>query len=229
MNSRQSGILTLLKNEKRMSVQKLAKHFFVSEMTVRRDLREMEQSGYIKRYHGGAILDDSSLLPITVRKFEHFDRRDAIMNNARKHLKNNLTVFLDSSSTCTYIIPAIAEFEGITIVTNSVQNVLSAEKHHIKCVLAGGDYYEHDMCTIGSCAESFLRGINADVSFFSAQGISSDGIISDSDENQSAIRKIMLENSEKSIFFFNKSKTNTKYTYTICRGEIVDEIIIFND
>lgn len=152
--------------------------------------------------------------------------REEIMNSASKYLRSNISIFLDSSSTCMYIIPAAAEFEGITLITNSIQNLLFAEKYHIKCIIAGGDYYERDMCTTGSHTENFLRGINTDVSFFSVQGLSDDGIISDNDENQSAIRKIVMKNSKKNIFFFDESKLGAKYLYTVCCADETDEIII---
>ena len=226
MNERRENILELLKKEKRLSVSKLSKLLYVSEMTIRRDLKDMEKSGYLKRYHGGAIIDSGSILPINIRKFTHFDDRDAIMKSAQKHLKDSMSVFLDSSSTCMYIIPAIAEFNNITIVTNSVQNVLLAQRYHINCVIAGGNYYEHDMCTIGSRAEEFLSEINVDAAFFSTQGISEDGIISDSNESQTAIRKIMMKNSKKNIILLDKSKLNSKYLYTLCKADDADEIII---
>ena len=226
MNERRENIMELLNKEKRMSVSKLSKLLYVSEMTIRRDLKDMEKSGYLKRYHGGAIIDSDSILPINIRKFTHFDDRDAIMKSAQKHLKDSMSAFLDSSSTCMYIIPAIAEFNNITIVTNSVQNVLLAQRYHINCVIAGGNYYEHDMCTIGSLAAEFLSEINVDAAFFSAQGISEDGIISDSNESQTAIRKIMMKNSKKNIILLDKSKLNSKYLYTLCKADDADEIII---
>ena len=226
LNARQIDMAAYLKQNRCATVKKLAAHFYVSEMTVRRDLKELELRGYLKRYHGGAIIDSDSILPINIRKFTHFDDRDAIMKSAQKHLKDSMSVFLDSSSTCMYIIPAIAEFSNITIVTNSVQNVLLAQRYHINCVIAGGNYYGHDMCTIGSLAAEFLSEINVDAAFFSAQGISEDGIISDSNESQTAIRKIMMKNSKKNIILLDKSKLNSKYLYTLCKADDADEIII---
>lgn len=228
MNERREGILEILKKEKSLSVSKLSKLFFVSEMTIRRDLKDMEKDGYLKRYHGGAIIDSGAILPINIRKLNHLDNREAIMQSAKKHLGNSMSVFIDSSSTCMYIIPAIAEFSDITIITNSVQSVLLAQRYHINSILAGGSYYEHDMCTVGSRAEEFLKEINADTAFFSAQGISEDGIISDNDEKQTAIRKIMMKNSAKKIFFFDKSKLDSKHLYTLCKADDADEIIVID-
>ena len=47
LNERQEQIIETLKKEKRISVKKLSEMFFVCEMTIRRDLKELEESGYI--------------------------------------------------------------------------------------------------------------------------------------------------------------------------------------
>lgn len=52
---RKKDILDILYANGRVSVSKLAKTLFVSEMTIRRDLSEMEKDGVLKRYRGGAV------------------------------------------------------------------------------------------------------------------------------------------------------------------------------
>ena len=142
-----------------------------------------------------------------------------------RFLHDGQTVFLDSSSTCAYILPLLTEFSDMTLVTNSVYCALCAGQYHIACILAGGEYYERDMCTVGSEAEDFLRRINPSIAFFSTQGISDDGIISDSDAAQTAIRRVVLQNSARNIFLFDDEKMHKLYRYTVCRAGEVDEII----
>ena len=55
LNKRQEQTVELVKAEHRASVKRIAQHFFVSEMTVRRDLKILEENGYLKRYNGGAV------------------------------------------------------------------------------------------------------------------------------------------------------------------------------
>ena len=226
LNERQNAILELLKTEERVSVKVLSQRFFVSEMTIRRDLKNMEQCGYLQRYNGGAVYMGNSSLPVSVRKFTHLKEKKGLIENAKKYLRDFCTVFIDSSSICMYIIPLISEYKNIKIVTNSVQNLLAAAEYHIPCIICGGNYYEKDMCCIGGLADDFLRKINVDIAFFSSCGISEDGIISDVDEFQTAIRKIVIQNSEKNIFFFDKSKYGKKYIYTVCKSDEIDEVII---
>lgn len=227
LNDRQNELLKLLKQHGRMSVKKLAEHFYVSEMTVRRDLKEMENCGYLQRYNGGAVyMRENALLPFDLRKFTHLKEKKQIIENAKKYLADSLTVFIDSSSTCLYIIPALAEYKDIKLVTNSVQSLMAAAEYHIPCIISGGMFYESDMCCVGSLAEEFLRNINVDIAFFSASAISDDGVISDTDISQTAVRKIIMQNSDKNIFFLDKEKCGKKHMYTLCRKEKADDVII---
>ena len=64
------------------------------------------------------------------------------------------------------------------------------------------------------------------MAYFSSLGLSKDGIISDSDMEQTAIRKIIMENSKKNIFLFEKNRLDKKFFYTVCHKNDVDEVII---
>lgn len=228
LNERQTKIVEVLKERKRMSVVQLAKQFFVSEMTIRRDLKLLEEESYIVRYNGGAMIKngDGDIMPIKYRRLLHIKQKTNLAKMAEKYLKDSINVFIDSSSTCMYIIPLIAEHKDIHIFTNSVQTVIAAAERGIKCTLIGGNYYKYDMCTVGSIAEEFLRGINADIAFFSSAGLSDDGFITDHDELQTAIRKIVMSKCDTNIFLFDNHKLHKKYIYTLCHKDDVTETFI---
>lgn len=224
---RKKDILDILYANGRVSVSKLAKALFVSEMTIRRDLSVMEKDGVLKRYRGGAVLTAvSDKMPITQRFLVDEKEKFYLSKKAINFLRDNLTIFIDSSSTCQYIIPYINRFKKITIITNSVNALLIASKSDIPCILIGGKYYSQDMCFVGSIAEQYANEFNVDIAFFSSLGLSDDGIISDTDIEQANIRKIIMSNSKKNIFLFEKCKLNQIYIYTVCHKSDVDEVIV---
>lgn len=227
LNDRQNDMLKLVESEKRVSVKKLAAQFFVSEMTVRRDLKLMEEAGYIQRYNGGAVFSGEYItLPIEFRKLLHTKEKISLSEKTKKYFHDGMTVFIDSSSTCLYVINKLAEYKNIKILTNSVQALVAASKLGIKCVFAGGEYYAHDMCTVGCETVEYMKGKNTDIGFFSSQSISQDGTISDSDGEQTAVRKAALEGCKVKIFLFAKDKQSKKCLYTLCKAKDADEIII---
>lgn len=227
LNKRQEEILDILRKEKRASVSRLSALCYVSEMTVRRDLEELKANGYIERYHGGAVyLGSDSYPPISSREVLHRDEKKILAKSIQKYLKDSMTVYIDSSSTCSYVIPLLAEYKNITVVTNSVYALLKAAQYHIPCIVTGGEYDEYDMCLVGHHAENLVGDINIDIGFFSSLGISEDGLITDNNERQTAIRKAALKNTAVKIFLFSSEKMNQKYLYTVCRRNQADQVVV---
>ena len=226
LNARQQEILDILYETGKISVTKLAKKLFVTEMTVRRDLTSMEKGGYLKRYHGGAVLmTNPKEMPISHRLMFDEKEKKTLAEKCLPFLKDNISVFIDSSSTCQYIIPHIAAFKNIKIITNSVKALLTASSLHIPCILIGGDYYEPDMCLTGSIAEQYAKELNVDLAFFTTAAYSKDGIISDFDENQLYIRKVILKNATQSVFLCEKSKIGKRMLHTLCRSDDITAVL----
>ena len=227
LSGRKKDILDILYRSGRVSVSELASRLYVSEMTVRRDLAEMEDGGYLKRYRGGAVLKvDMRNMPINERFFVDENEKKKLGALCTKYLHDNMTVYIDSSSTCLYIIPHLSKYENILLVTNSVKALLNASAFHIPCILLGGEYYEQDMCLVGHMTEEHVGEINFDVAFMTTAAYSSDGIISDFDIRQTAVRKQVIKNAKQTVFLFESSKLNKKLTYTLCTKEDVTEVFV---
>lgn len=226
LNHRQQEILDILYKTGKISVVELAKRLYVAEMTIRRDLAAMEKGGFLKRYHGGAVLmSDQKNMPLLHRIMFDEEEKKALSKKCLPFLRDGLTIFIDSSSTCQYIIPHVASFKNMKIITNSVKALLTASSLHIPCIMIGGDYYEQDMCLIGSIAEQYAQQLNVDICFFTTAAYSEDGVISDFDESQLLIRKIMLKNSKESVFLCEKNKIGKKMLHTLCRSEDITAVL----
>lgn len=216
LNERQQAILHLLRENGKISVSSLSEMLNYSEMTIRRDLTRMEKAGLLKRGHGMALENDINSQPITTRSLAQDGEKRKLCREAAQYLTDKMTIFLDSSSTCIYLIPYIAEHKDICIFTNSVQVLLSAANFHIPCYLTGGKYYEKDMCLLGSQAEYYAGSINVDIAFFSCSGYSEDGRITDDSEEQTAVRLAVMKNARKNIMLFDSTKKNNIYSFTVC-------------
>ena len=225
LNERQQNILNILREKGKISVASLSKELHYSEMTVRRDLTKMEKAGLLKRSHGMALENDINSQPITTRSFAQDGEKRKLCKEASGYLEDKMTVFLDSSSTCMYLIPYIAEHKEMCIFTNSVQVLLSAANFHIPCYLTGGKYYEKDMCLLGSQAEKYAEHINADIAFFSCAGYSEDGRITDDSEQQTVMRLSAMKNAKKSIMLFDSTKKNITYAFTVCHRDDIYKMI----
>lgn len=227
LNERQQQILDLVEKKQRISSASLAKKLYVSEMTVRRDLAKMEEEGYLKRYHGGALANSADMeYVIEMRMHVNEKEKRELARRAEVYLQSNQTIFLPGSSTCAYLLPSLKRFENIKVITNSVQFMILLSNMHIRCILSGGEYLKKDKLLIGRDAENFLRQFNTDIAFLACDGISDDGMVTVKDENTAAIVKIGFANSAKRIILADRSKLGAKYTYNICTRDEADEIIV---
>ena len=155
--------------------------------------------------------------------------KEELASKCVEYLGDGITIFIDSSSTCQYVIPYLSQYKNVKVVTNSVSALLALGKLHVSSILIGGEYYEQDMCAVGSLAERYVSELNVDVAFFTTAGISEDGIISDFDEKQTAIRKIVMKNASKNIFLFEKEKKGKKFLYTLCTVKDASAVLMVDE
>lgn len=218
LSERQKEIFNLICENKKMSVEELSSVLYVSGMTVRRDLAELSRNGYVKRYRGGAMcLPENKSFPVSSRMHIEEDEKRALAKKAAEFLEDGLNIFIDSSSTSQFIIPHIKKFENVKIITNSVNALISASEFHIPCFIIGGEYLESDMCLIGASAEKQAENLNVDIAFITTQGITEDGVITDSSPEITGVKEEIMKNAKHTVFLFEKSKIGRKGLYTVCR------------
>jgi len=224
---RQEQILQILEKCRSISVTKLAAQLYVSQPTIRRDLRILEEQGKVQRTHGGVIarkLLDAEI-PLLFREAQNDIAKKKIGEKAAALIHAGDVIFLDASSTASHLIPFLAKIQDITVITNSPKTSIRLGENNIKNYCTGGLLLNHSVAYVGSETEKFISGINADLFFFSSTGYSQDGVISDSSEREAAVKKAMMKNAAKSYFLCDSSKIGKKFTFTICSAKDVAGII----
>ena len=224
---RHNKILDILQKRNSASVHFLAQALYVSEPTIRRDLAVLQEQGKIRRTFGGAVLSDmiNKEVPFALREHENRRAKDAIARMAAKHIRDGQIIFLDASSTASYLTPYLASFSDLTVITNSPKTSLKLAELKIRSLSTGGLLLENSISFVGAHAENFVRNFNADIFFFSCRGITEDGLLTDSSMEESQLRRIMMEHSKKKIFLCTSNKIGRKYMYNLCDVSAVDGVI----
>ena len=219
LSGRKKEIFDLLCKESTITVAQLARLLYVSEMTIRRDLAAMEAHGFVTRYRGGAVARTSGHLPLSERMHLEEKEKRALCEKAATYLKDGMTVFVDFSSTCQFLLPHFKKFSHIHLVTNSLQALSSAEALEIPCFLLGGEYCARERCLLGPAAERAADAVNTDVAFFSAQGYTEDGRITDSTLEAITLRERIMRHATLSVFLFESAKCGKSYPHTLLPPE----------
>lgn len=208
-NERFDEIRLFLAENKSATVKQLAAKLFVSAATIRRDLTEMEHLGIVQRTHGGAILhqntDDESAFIARVEKNQAEKRRIAAA--AAELLHGGMTLFLDSSSTVSCLVPFLSRFPGLTVVTNGIRTALELSKlENVSVHMAGGELKSFGNGTLGCRTVSFINELYFDFALLSCSGISADGYFTDGNPEHCAVKKAAAKNSAKIAILADSEK-----------------------
>jgi DeoR family transcriptional regulator of aga operon len=173
---RHRKILQSIDGRKELTVRLLSQEFGVSEMTIRRDLTELDSMGLLQRIHGGALnraskhpIDEP---PILERARENSDEKDRIGRAAAGLIKDGEKVFLSSGTTTLAIARAIKGRNNLTVITNAlnIANELISS-HGITLILIGGFLRRTELSLIGHFTEAALKGLRVDKVLFGIRGI----------------------------------------------------------
>src|SRR6202171_229583 len=113
---RRREILAVLNRDGRVLVKDLARHFRISQITIRKDLEFLDGQGVIQRTHGGALpVQGGALLDPTLREKEKLCRRQKmqIARAAVSLVEEGQSVLLDSGTTTTAIARALQDMSRL--------------------------------------------------------------------------------------------------------------------
>lgn len=225
---RQEAILVLLEENRSVSVQALAKHFFVSEATIRRDLERLARDGLVKRTYGGAVLlgGRASEPPLLMREGENVAQKERIAQFAISLVENNNVVMMDSSSTVLRLVPLLSRFERITAITHGLKtSLLLHELPQVTVHCAGGRLQENTLSLVGSATCTRIAELNADIAFFSCRGFSLERGVTDASEDEAQIKRCMIASSRKSVLLCDQSKLDRAYLMRVCDADALYAIV----
>ncbi len=227
-SERQEMILKILQDNNYTTPQEIAKKVFSSYSSVRRDLEELENAGLISRSYGMVKLsnNNSFLVSYPIRINKNSEKKRVIAKEAAKLIGNGSTIFIDSSSSCSFFAKELMQLNGITLITNNVEVVSLMSQSNIEVICSGGvQTSPNRYALIGPIAENTFRNIHADWVVFSTHSLTNDGKIYDVNYNETALRNIMLNNADKKMFLCDSSKLYTTSTYYQCSLSDIDYLV----
>jgi len=225
---RRLEIADLLKKGEPVSVEKLAKKYYVCESTIRRDLDRLVRDGMAKRTYGGAVLLDNSTsdLPMLIRERENTKAKYAIARRAAEFIRDGDTIFMDPSSTVMALVPFLNKFTGLTVITNGLKTAYLLNTYgEITTHCTGGRLRQHNMALIGSPTCHRIKEINADIAFISCRGLDLDKSITEASEEEAEVKRAMQSNARRSVLLCDSSKFGRILTYRICDLDLINALI----
>lgn len=206
MNERHAKILELLSRYHKMEVSRLSTLLNVSQVTIRKDLIALEQSGMLIREHGYATLNNSD--DINKRLAFHFEQKMQIVKRAAQLVEDGETIFIESGSCCALLAVEIAQTKkDVTIVTNSAFIADYVRKiENVQIVLLGGNYQKESQVMVGPMTAQCAQAYFADKLFIGTDGFSIRTGFTGNDYMRSVAVQDMAKQVEKVIVVTDSSK-----------------------
>lgn len=206
--TRRNIIKDMIIEKKSVTVVELAAKFEVTEETIRRDLKGMENEGFVTRVYGGAFIQDGALneISLPIRETSYIENKKIIGEQCAKIVHNGDSVFLDSSTTAYFVAEALS-LHRITVITDSMKILnLLAPNENIRLHGIGGTLTARSMSFTGSGALLSLDRYYVDKAFISCRSLSIENGVTDSNEILADIRKKVIKRSNQTYIIADFSK-----------------------
>ena len=199
-NERQLRIISLLQSQEKVSVSELTAEFGVSLVTVRQDLKKLEDQGVLKRTHGGAVAVDTGY-DTSTRMWNNYEKKQRIVQRAAELVSDGETIIIETGSTCSLMARELSSKRGITIITNSVFlcNFVRACSS-LDVVLLGGSFQHDALTKLG------LSQFSVDKCFIGADAISEEKGVSTINLFRAEVVRSMAESASKMIVLTTSDK-----------------------
>lgn len=225
---RLSKIKKIIQENGDVYTQNLAETLGVSVQTIRNDLMRLENSGEVRRFHGGAG---------RVSEIEDFDSRTIKNKDEKlklaKYMANNIqdgeTIFFDGGTTMMYIIRNLPPTININIVTASI--AIANESTRLKnaeIYSLGGVVDKKSKEIYGPNALLEIQRLIFDKAIIGVTGISLNAALTENNQLSLEIKKEVLKNSAETIVLADSSKFGAKGMYKAFDFTEIDEIITAN-
>lgn len=215
---RQRLILEKLNTDKKINFVELGTFLDVSYDSIRRDIIELEDKGFLKKVHGGAVANSYLSVLGTKKIGTNSSEELAILSKkAQKLFENRQTIIMDGGTTNFFMAEQLSKTLELTIVTNSPPLAMALNEHpKIEVILLGGSYYKRYQITLGSEVSSQLAHINADYYFMGVNGVHINKGLSIRHYEESLIKQQMMQAAKKTVCCIIEEKINVQEAYKVC-------------
>jgi DeoR family transcriptional regulator of aga operon len=194
----------------RVSIAELRERLKVSDVTIREDLKYLEQQNLLKRVRGGAVVSRNIPMEMPLEQTSTTNRAEkmAIASAAAAMVRDGQTIIVDVGSTTTEFAKSIsAELVGVVVITNGLNIALILEKHPgISVIVTGGTLRPLQHSLVAPLGTILLDQLKADIAFLGCNGVEPSRGFTNSNIAEAEIKQAMVRSAEKTVFLADRDK-----------------------
>ena len=223
-------IAELIDKRGKLSLKQLEECFpHVSQMTLRRDLFLLEETGKIIRIRGGAMsvkdVQKTSGEPYVKKTAIHTDEKIEIAKKAAELIDVGASIFLDAGSTALYLAKEMPD-RPCNVFTNGLAVATElAKKKNVVVNLLGGQLIKENLSTASAFSSLYFTDTNFELAIISAAAFTPENGFSCSSQVEAELLRVVCKKARFLYMMLDSSKIGKIKPYTFARADDINVLI----
>jgi DeoR/GlpR family transcriptional regulator of sugar metabolism len=228
-NERRERIIEELRQYDEVSVSDLSARLGVSDVTIRKDLQQLEDQGYLTRVRGGAVFSGRGQLELrfAARQQLCLEEKRRMAEAAVRYVQVGATIFLDGSSTVFQMTRLVRHMRGLTVITNGLYAALELSfAPEVTTIVVGGILRKQSSSLVDLLTPELLQRLHVDVAFLSCRGFTTEHGLMESDLREAQIKRAMAQAAQQAIALVDHAKFGHVYMASSVLPSELDRLIV---
>ena len=223
---RRRQILRRLATDGRVLVAELADEFGVSVDTVRRDLRDLDEAGALRRVHGGAVPPAGDTAPFPVRARRAVEAKASIGARGAGLITDGQVIVLDGGSTTLALARSLPAELRATVITHCVPIAAELVAHPgLQVIVVGGTVRPRSQVATGPATVDAFRAIRPDILFLGVCGLHPQAGITVEDPEEGPVKAAMIDGAAEVVALADHDKLGTTLPFTVAPMTAVTRLV----
>lgn len=228
ITERHKLILNRLKENGHVNIQELSDQLEVSGVTIRKDLKVLEDKNLLFRTRGGGSINNPYTIerPINEKELINAAEKQGIARAALSIIGNNDAIIIGSGTTVFELARVLYPSKHLTVITPAARVTLElSNRPNVEVLQLGGIVRQNSSSVAGSYAERILEDISCGVLFLGVDGIDLDFGFSITNLAEASLNQKMIECSQVLVIMADSTKFGRRGLGKICDFDQVQYII----
>ncbi|ANE52644.1 DeoR/GlpR family DNA-binding transcription regulator [Flavisolibacter tropicus] len=231
ITDRHQYILQKLQENGRVDIQELSDDIQVSGVTIRKDLKILEERNLLFRTKGGGSISNPYTIekPINEKEFIKIEEKIKIAKAALPFTNETDSILIGSGTTVFELSRSLHPFKHLTVITPALKVALELHNRpNVEVLQLGGIIHQSSASAAGGFAELLLSNISCDILFLGVDGIDLEFGLSITNLTEASLNQKMIHIAQKVIILADSSKFGRRGLGRVCGLDQVHYIITDN-
>ncbi len=231
ITERHQLILKELKERGHVSIQELTDLIKVSGVTIRKDLKLLEDKNLLFRTRGGGSINNpyTNERPINEKELINAAEKQRIARAALSLIGDNDSIIIGSGTTVFELARVLHPDKHLTVITPAAKVTLElSNRPNVEVLQLGGIVRQNSSSVAGSHAERILEEISCGILFLGVDGIDLDFGFTITNLAEASLNQKMIECSQVLVVLADSTKFGRRGLGKICNFDQVEYIITDN-